>query len=135
MGLRRITSLDILDLHEPHVAVRLVLDNLRRNSTMYAYVLARRVPGFFALLLAAPLLLNACASGPAPLPAPVPVEADPEPMADAPAAVAAAAEPMAPAVDPALDTVRAGIFDNGKMWTFEYPPLDYLNGDLRILRR
>jgi hypothetical protein len=31
-----------------------------------------------------------------------------------------------PAVDPALDTVRAGVFDNGKMWTFEYPPLDYL---------
>lgn len=24
-----------------------------------------------------------------------------------------------------LDTVRAGEFDNGKMWTFEYPPLDY----------
>jgi hypothetical protein len=29
--------------------------------------------------------------------------------------------------DPALDTVRAGVFDNGKMWTFEYPPLEYLN--------
>ncbi|MGM0670061.1 MAG: S46 family peptidase [Gemmatimonadota bacterium] len=29
-------------------------------------------------------------------------------------------------MDPALDTVRAGIFDSGKMWTFEYPPLDYL---------
>lgn len=24
-----------------------------------------------------------------------------------------------------LDTVRAGRFDNGKMWTFEYPPLGY----------
>ena len=24
-----------------------------------------------------------------------------------------------------LDTVRAGRVDNGKMWTFEYPPLDY----------
>ncbi len=24
-----------------------------------------------------------------------------------------------------LDTVQAGRFDNGKMWTFEYPPLDY----------
>ncbi len=38
--------------------------------------------------------------------------------------------PMAPeavsVADPALDTVKAGIFDNGKMWTFEYPPLDYL---------
>ena len=29
--------------------------------------------------------------------------------------------------DPAvLDTVRAGRFDNGRMWTFEYPPVDYL---------
>ena len=24
-----------------------------------------------------------------------------------------------------LDTVKAGQFDNGKMWTFEYPPMDY----------
>ena len=26
-----------------------------------------------------------------------------------------------------LDTVRAGRFDNGRMWTFEYPPTAYLN--------
>lgn len=26
----------------------------------------------------------------------------------------------------ALDTVRAGRYDNGKMWTFEYPPVEYL---------
>jgi hypothetical protein len=26
-----------------------------------------------------------------------------------------------------LDTVKAGKFDNGKMWTFDYPPTDYLN--------
>jgi hypothetical protein len=26
-----------------------------------------------------------------------------------------------------LDTVKAGKFDNGKMWTFDYPPSDYLN--------
>ena len=25
-----------------------------------------------------------------------------------------------------LDTVRAGRFDQGKMWTFEFPPVDYL---------
>ncbi|MEJ2319872.1 MAG: S46 family peptidase [Gemmatimonadales bacterium] len=25
-----------------------------------------------------------------------------------------------------VDTVRAGRFDNGRMWTFEYPPLSYL---------
>ena len=24
-----------------------------------------------------------------------------------------------------LDTVKAGRFDNGKMWTFNHPPLDY----------
>ena len=24
-----------------------------------------------------------------------------------------------------VDTVKAGRFDNGKMWTFEYPPMDY----------
>lgn len=24
-----------------------------------------------------------------------------------------------------LDTVKAGTFDNGKMWTFDYPPVDY----------
>jgi hypothetical protein len=28
-------------------------------------------------------------------------------------------------VPPGLDTVKAGRFDNGKMWTFEYPPLAY----------
>ena len=41
-----------------------------------------------------------------------------------------AAEPEpAPALSVAagidLDTIRAGEFDNGKMWTFEYPPLEY----------
>jgi hypothetical protein len=27
-----------------------------------------------------------------------------------------------------LDTIRAGEFDDGKMWTFEYPPLEYFGG-------
>ena len=26
-----------------------------------------------------------------------------------------------------LDTVRAGTFDYGKMWTFEYPPAEYFS--------
>ncbi|MGW8266431.1 MAG: hypothetical protein ACWGSQ_08690, partial [Longimicrobiales bacterium] len=52
---------------------------------------------------------------PAPSAAP-PVETEAPPATLAPA----------PVSDPALDTVKAGIFDNGKMWTFEYPPLDYL---------
>jgi hypothetical protein len=58
---------------------------------------------------------------------PAPSPAQPEPEAPT---VQEAAEPVvqdiAPAADPALDTVTAGVFDNGKMWTFEYPPLDYL---------
>ena len=35
-----------------------------------------------------------------------------------------------------LDTVTAGRFDTGKMWTFEYPPLQYFEeecGRLNIL--
>lgn len=43
-----------------------------------------------------------------------------------PAPVAQAAPP-ASAFDPAaVAPVEAGAFDNGRMWTFEYPPLDYL---------
>ena len=33
-------------------------------------------------------------------------------------------EPMLLNVD--LDTIRAGRFDQGKMWTFEFPPMEYL---------
>jgi hypothetical protein len=64
------------------------------------------------------------------MPAPGYSEADPQRPAEAVAAEEEPAEPVveevAPVMDPALDTVRAGTFDNGKMWTFEYPPLDYL---------
>ncbi|HEX9739821.1 MAG TPA: S46 family peptidase, partial [Ignavibacteriaceae bacterium] len=28
-----------------------------------------------------------------------------------------------------LDTVKAGKFDTGKMWTFEYPPIDYFTSE------
>ncbi len=38
-----------------------------------------------------------------------------------------AATPLAPA-----DALRAGRFDNGKMWTFEYPPTEAL-GTVKIL--
>ena len=31
-----------------------------------------------------------------------------------------------------LDTVKAGKFDNGKMWTFEYPPMDYFSQSLQF---
>jgi len=80
-------------------------------------------PGLLAVL---PLYLGACASNPAPMAAP----SAPEVLAEAPPETPPVVEPQpaepAPMVDPALDTVQAGVFDNGKMWTFEYPPLDYL---------
>jgi len=28
-----------------------------------------------------------------------------------------------------LDTIKAGKFDTGKMWTFEYPPIDYFHSE------
>ena len=81
---------------------------------------ARRSGPLFSVLA---LFLSACAgsSGPAPMPAPtVPPDVQPE-------APAVSVDPAGePAGDPALDTIQAGVFDNGKMWTFEYPPLDYL---------
>ena len=49
----------------------------------------------------------------------------PEPPRTIPRSAAPQAEEVtARGVD--LDTVRAGRFDNGRMWTFENPPLDYL---------
>ena len=32
-----------------------------------------------------------------------------------------------------LDTVRAGRFDMGKMWTFEFPPTDYFQEEYGLL--
>ena len=71
--------------------------------------------------LSVTLLLAACGGGqpPAPAPAPPPAPA-PEPE---PAAEPAAPEPLVYGVD--LDTIRAGQFDQGKMWTFENPPIEY----------
>ena len=91
------------------------------------------------------LIALACGGGAAPMP---PVATDPpgperEPveLADAPAPPAEAAAPAPPAPPAAaiappqvagLDTVRAGRFDNGRMWTFENPPSDYLRGTYGI---
>jgi hypothetical protein len=67
------------------------------------------------LSVAAPLIAAACApSAPSQAPAPV-VRVDTVRIVDT-----VAAGPAVP--DTAL---RAGRFDIGKMWTFEYPPLDY----------
>jgi len=83
------------------------------------------------------LVLAACA-GPPPPSTPVPPRPDPDvPPAAADAAVPAdaPAEPAAPATPAAprppaapswTDTVQAGAFDNGKMWTFDAPPTAYL---------
>lgn len=76
-----------------------------------------RLPAVGVLVLAA----FACAGAPASLPA----------LSPARPAVSTVPHPAAAGLlqgwqDPSLDTVRAGVFDNGKMWTFEYPPLEYL---------
>jgi hypothetical protein len=68
--------------------------------------------------------LAACGGGAAPAatPAPAPGGGAP-PQAQAPAAEPTPPRPFVYGVD--LDTVRAGPFDQGKMWTFEAPPVDY----------
>lgn len=101
---------------------------------------SRSVLAHLALLTA--FALAACAGGTGQeAPSPSPADQD---ETGAPAAQAAE-EPEAPEPDVAdrerartavadraaggvlLDTVRAGRFDNGKMWTFEDPPIDYLD--------
>ena len=85
-----------------------------------------------ALLLA----LSACAPPPPP-PTPAPLQptaptvapqeaaATPPPAQPAPTP-AQPPNPAPPAPMPGFDTVRAGEFDNGKMWTFDAPPASYL---------
>ena len=86
--------------------------------------------GSAALLV---LALAACASPPV-TPAPAPVQpSDPggPPATAVPVAQPAQPTPLAPTQPPAapmpgFDTVQAGEFDNGKMWTFDAPPTSYL---------
>ncbi|MEQ9568792.1 MAG: S46 family peptidase, partial [Longimicrobiales bacterium] len=76
----------------------------------------------------------AVASPPEDAPAPrgqrVPVRTDEEPggVAAAPMDIAATAAPYG--VD--LDTIRAGEFDQGRMWTFDVPPADYFRSTYGI---
>jgi hypothetical protein len=42
---------------------------------------------------------------------------------------AASPNPVAPPTGINLDTVQAGRFDFGKMWTFEFPPVDYFRDE------
>ena len=78
------------------------------------------------LPLAIGVLLAACSSGgAAPVDAPPP-EARPEvPTPVMPEPVRTDREPE-PELPDFLDTIQAGAFDNGKMWTFDHPPADYL---------
>ncbi len=74
------------------------------------------------------LFLTACGGAATPAPRPAPV-ADPDP-ADPPAEVVAEAPPQTAEPQPFvygvdLDTVQASRFDQGKMWTFELPPVGY----------
>lgn len=80
------------------------------------------------------LLLAACGGGataihsPAPAPEVPSVGKQAEPVQSLPPSVTTPAppesQPFVYGVD--LDTVQAGRFDQGKMWTFEFPPADYL---------
>jgi hypothetical protein len=80
--------------------------------------------------LAVLLLSAACASSAAPQPRPRAPEPIPAPERQEIAAVPAAsalptlAEILGP-IDFDPDTVRAGRFDTGRMWTFDAPPVDY----------
>jgi hypothetical protein len=75
-------------------------------------------------------LLAACGGSPPPPPPPAPPAA--EETALAPPDIIQMAVPDVPdAVETPLygvdlDTVRAGEFDQGKMWTFEFPPADHI---------
>jgi hypothetical protein len=75
-----------------------------------------------AFVLGAALALGACSSA-TQMAAPAPPAAPP---VTAPAAQAAPpAAQAAPSADPGLDTVRAGRFDNGRMFTLDDPPRAY----------
>ena len=74
------------------------------------------------------LIALACGGGAAPMPQMVtdPPRAEREPIEVAPPAPPETEVPAAPPEVAGLDTVRAGRFDNGRMWTFENPPAGYL---------
>ncbi len=82
-----------------------------------------------------PLLVAALSCGgspePAPPPAPRPAPAEPAQSATPPETVRTDESPGGVVEAPMqlygvdLDTVHAGRFDQGKMWTFEYPPTQY----------
>ncbi len=82
---------------------------------------------FSASALLLTLTLAACGGGPAPAPA---APAPPRPAQEEPLTPPRSDEepqPPMPSLEMVgLDTVRAGRFDQGKMWTFDVPPVQYL---------
>ena len=90
----------------------------------------------YSSLLATVLVVAGCAAGAAPTPSPPPPTdrdapppgADAAPLAEAARPPAEPAPPSDPPPAPFFDTVQAGAFDNGKMWTFDAPPTEYLQG-------
>ncbi len=87
-----------------------------------------RIGFLFSLGATSALVLAGCSGSTAAAPAQTPEPEAPPPAAEEPViaveAPAQASVTVYPGLD--LDTIRAGRFDNGKMWTFEYPPTDYL---------
>ena len=80
----------------------------------------------FAATAAVALLLAACATA-APAPAPAPAPAAPAAdAATAPDTGVFAGLRTEALLEADLDTVDVSLFDQGKMWTFEFPPVDYL---------
>jgi hypothetical protein len=75
------------------------------------------------VLLSGALVLAACGGGPAPAATPAPPSAPAPDAEPAPAPEPPASAPLVYGVD--LDTIRAGRFDQGKMWTFDDPPTAY----------
>ena len=71
------------------------------------------------------LFLTACGGAVTPAPAPAPV-VDPDPAEVVAEAPPQAAEPQPFVYGVDLDTVQATRFDQGRMWTFEFPPVGYL---------
>jgi hypothetical protein len=89
--------------------------------------MSRRTTRTALTLASVSLLAIGCSGSVRSTPEPAPST---EEAAEEPAAVSAElpAPPAPAAVSvPGLDTVQAGRFDNGKMWTFEYPPLGYFS--------
>ena len=78
------------------------------------------------------LLVLASCGGSAPSPLPTSPSAGPDiagvgtDAVQVPVGEVTRAEPTPFLFGVDLDTVQAGVFDQGKMWTFEFPPVDYI---------